>query len=165
MKLRKDLTGKRVGRLEVLHVAERTASGTRWLCLCACGTETTVYSFHLTGKNLILSCGCLRQEVVASYSLKHGDNTRTKRAPEYGVWSAMLDRCTNTKNKQYKDYGGRGIKVSPRWLNYVHFLEDMGRRPSPELTLERMNNDKGYYKRNCRWATRKEQASNRRAVA
>lgn len=162
MKLRKDLTGLRVGRLKVLRVAESTASGTRWLCRCVCGAKTIVYSFNLIGTNTVSSCGCLRQEMVAAANFKHGDNTRTKRAPEYNIWSAMLDRCNNRKNPQYKDYGGRGIRVDPRWFNYKHFLEDMGRRPSPELTLDRRHNDRGYSKKNCRWATRKEQSANRR---
>lgn len=162
MKLRKDLTGMQVGRLTVLNVAERTASGTRWLCLCACGEKTIVYSFNLTSKSPTQSCGCLHREAVAAAATSHGDLRHGQRSPEHRIWDAMIQRCTNSNVKQYKDYGGRGITVTKRWRKFENFLADMGRRPRPELTLDRKNNDRGYSKANCRWATRKEQQANRR---
>jgi hypothetical protein len=74
----------------------------------------------------------------------------------------MKQRCLNPDNQAYENYGGRGITITKRWMSYENFLADMGRKPSPELTLDRKNNDSGYSKRNCRWATRKQQANNRR---
>lgn len=75
----------------------------------------------------------------------------------------MVDRCTNKKNKQWIGYGGRKINVCKRWLNFYHFIEDMGIAPV-DLTLERLNNNLGYFKSNCKWATKKEQANNRRGL-
>ena len=75
----------------------------------------------------------------------------------------MLQRCLNEKHRAYKDYGGRGIRVCKRWLKFENFLADMGRRPSAQHSLDRKNNDKGYYKLNCCWATAKEQANNKRS--
>jgi hypothetical protein len=80
---------------------------------------------------------------------------------EYGVWQAMIHRCTNPRNPQFKDYGGRGITVCERWRKYVNFSRDMGPRPLG-LTLDRINNDGNYEPGNCRWATRSEQQRNSR---
>lgn len=86
-------------------------------------------------------------------------------SPEYTAWQRMKDRCLNEASKDYRYYGGRGITVCDRWLGergFLNFLSDMGRRPTQQHTLDRKNNDLGYSKRNCRWATRAEQSRNRR---
>jgi hypothetical protein len=95
------------------------------------------------------------------YGSTHGEGTRGRRTPEHIAWAAMKARCTNQKDPHWKRYGGRGISFDARWNLYENFLEDMGRRPSPEHSLDRKNNDLGYSKDNCRWATRAEQQQNR----
>jgi hypothetical protein len=91
---------------------------------------------------------------------KHGETTAN--SVEYHTWANMMTRCYNKNTKDYKNYGGRGIQVCERWKNYENFLNDMGRKPSPELTLERKDNDKDYEPGNCKWATRRDQQFNRR---
>lgn len=90
---------------------------------------------------------------------------RCREHPLYSVWAAMLARCTNPNEPSYKNYGGRGIAVTPRWHHFKNFVADMGPKPHGKLTLERRNNDLGYSKKNCIWASRTEQALNRRNFA
>lgn len=95
-------------------------------------------------------------------NLKHGARKNNKAQPEYTIWRAMKARCRNPNAPNYKLYGGRGIRVSITWNSFEQFLKDMGSRPSPEHTLDRINNNRGYNKKNCRWATMKAQQNNRR---
>src|SRR6266550_2289735 len=122
-------------------------------CLCACGKIRVVSHSNLVSRHT-LSCGCLH--------LAHGHNRVGFRSPTYNSWWSLFGRCENPKNAGFGDYGGRGIAVCPRWRDsFEHFLEDMGERPLG-MSIERINNDKGYEPGNCRWATAKEQSRNTR---
>ena len=103
------------------------------------------------------SCKCLLKEKVKERVTTHGFSS----TPTYHVWEHMIQRCTNPKDKRFKAYGGRGITVCKRWHTFINFLEDMGEKPE-HLSIERVNNNKGYSPDNCKWATRKEQNSNTR---
>ena len=100
----------------------------------------------------------MRDETTGQFLKKHGDYG----SAEYRCWSHMKARCGNPKHRQFKHYGGRGISVCDRWMDYDNFLSDMGRRPTPEHSLDRRENDKGYTPENCRWSTRVEQNRNNR---
>lgn len=153
-----DLTNKLFCRLYVLNRSTTNTRGgkPRWDCICNCGTRCTVAAADLISGDT-LSCGCYRKDRI----LRHGAARKGKVTAEYRSWHAMLQRCTNPDSNGYKNYGGRGIRVCKRWLKFENFLADMGPRP-PGLTLDRRNNDGPYRKGNCRWATRKQQAQNRR---
>ena len=162
----KDLTGVKFGRLLALKTnGKDTRKKYLWLCKCDCGNVTTVSSDSLVqGKTK--SCGCLHKWSAENAHTTHGENRRGKMTPEYGAWSCMKSRCTNPNAKQFKYYGGRGIKICKRWFHsFENFLSDMGRRPSSKHSLDRYPNINGDYKpSNCRWATKKEQSEGRRNV-
>lgn len=151
---RTDLTGKTFGVLTVVALSENYKPGkVKWDCICQCGNITPVRSNNLMSGNTI-SCGCK----ATQNALKHG----MEGSSTYNIWHAMRSRCSNKNVPHYHRYGGRGITVCDRWMNsFEHFLADMGERPQG-MSIERVNNNKGYSPGNCKWATSKEQGRNQR---
>lgn len=141
------------GRLTVISYAGNDGkTNTNWNCLCECGNTIIVRASFLR-RGETRSCGCLHKDSVTRHGM-----TGT---PEYNSWSSMKARCDNPKSSNYKQYGARGIKYIKEWEDFSIFYKDMGARPRG-TTLDRLNNNKGYSKENCRWSTFKQQNRNTR---
>lgn len=158
-----DLVGQKFCRLTVLERVENDKHGkSMWLCVCDCGNQTIVNGSALKKGNT-KACGCLNEEMTRTRALKHGHSQNGKVSSEYTAWYCMIQRCDNPKNKDYAHYGGRGITVCERWGNsFENFYRDMGDKPSPRHSIDRIDNSKGYSPDNCIWATKAQQARNRR---
>jgi hypothetical protein len=162
----KDIAGQRFGNWTVQRFNAVHLSNAMWQCKCDCGAVRVLAGCALRSGGT-KSCGCTAQD--QPHRFVHGAAQQTGyREPEYGVWCGIKARCLNPKSKYYSRYGGRGITVSDRWLKgengvsaYDCFLTDMGRRPTNKHQIEREDNDKGYSKENCTWATKTEQMRNR----
>lgn len=150
-----DRVGERYNRLVVIERAANKSdkdNNARWLCQCDCGNTCIAYGGDLQ-REKFKSCGCLNAE----RNLKHGKS----HSYVYKIWKSMIQRTSNPTGGGYKNYGARGITVSDEWKSFPAFYADVGDRPRG-YSLERIDNDKGYSKENCKWATSSEQNNNKR---
>lgn len=151
-----DLTNQRFGRLVVIKLSEKqdSSKNAHWFCDCECGTKNIIIRGISLRRGISKSCGCYSSEQLVKNNTKHN----MYYSPEYSIWNAMKQRCSNPNHVHYKRYGGRGICICDKWNE--SFYEDMGPRPDPKMSIDRIDNDGNYEPSNCRWTTITEQNRN-----
>lgn len=168
LKVLRDYTGRRIGKVTILHLCRndrvylaRTGEEARhkksWRARCDCGHEWDIPHSQITATSPASCNACADRR--PKLKLKRSATHNKKAHPSYGSWYAMVRRCTSPLHQNWHNYGGRGITVCERWLDFDAFVQDMGTRPTNH-TIDRIDNDKGYAPDNCRWATPKEQRAN-----
>lgn len=145
------------GRLTVLSYASKSNKKNYWECVCACGKNKVIVGSNLRNGHT-QSCGCLHKETMSVLKTKHASCN----SKEYKTWSSIIQRCLNPNNSRFKSYCGAGIDVCDRWKkSFINFIADVGKCPDKKMSLDRINNKKGYSPDNCRWATNTQQARNK----
>ena len=154
-----NLSGYVFEKLLVIKESSKTDKSRQkfWWCRCDCGNEKEIGGRSLR-RGDVVSCGCYGKEQRKKSNTKHGK----WKTSEYKTWDSMIQRCTNSNRVAYKNYGARGITVCDEWFDFEKFFADMGEKPSVWHSIERINNELGYFKKNCKWATSNEQSQNTR---
>lgn len=162
--MRADCIGERFGRLVVAEYKGSNGKRSLWRCVCDCGGEATRSTDALrraAQKGSATSCGCLAIERITNLRKTHGATSGRSVTPEFQAWAGMKGRCSNPNDAKYHRYGGRGIYVCERWANsFDTFFADMGPRPSPRHSVDRIDLDGPYSPGNCQWAEPKVQSRN-----
>lgn len=153
-----NLTNQIFGRLTVLGYAGKPKQHHTWHCVCICGTKRIVHHSSLI-RGLSKSCGCLSVEMAVARTLTHGHSRDNRISPEYAAYSTAKARCNDPNNSRYSTYGKRGIEFL--FTSFEGFLKEIGYRPTPDHSLNRIDNDKNYEPGNVEWATRETQSRNR----